>query len=112
MAFTLLPFYLKERQEEETVEGTVPVQDKIIKGRGIRKLVTSMAVFFIFAIFVSLLYRGSYHSPTLGCNACHNLSSGRRMGVPPEAFKDRHVLPNLNNNQWMMGHWYYPNEIW
>ncbi len=111
-AFTLLPFYLKEKQRGETTEGTTTGQDKIIKRRGIRKLVTGTAVFLIFAIFVALLYRGSYHSPTLGCNACHNLSSGLRMGVPPEAFKDQHVLPNLNNNQWMMGHWYYPNEIW
>ena len=111
-AFTLLPFYLKGKQREETEEGTAPVQDKVIKRRGIRNLVTGTAVFLIFAIFVALLYRGSYQSPTLGCNACHNLSSGWRMGVPPEAFKDRRILPNLDKNQWMMGHWYYPNEIW
>ena len=111
-AFTLLPFYLKGKQREETEESAVPAQNTIVTGRGIRKFVAGVAVVLIFTIFVSLLYRGSYHSPTLGCNACHNLSSGRRMGVPPEAFKDRNVLPNLNNSQWMMGHWYYPNEVW
>src|SRR3990172_3666771 len=58
-AFTLLPFYLKGKQREETEEGTAPVKDKIIKRRGIRNLVTGTAVFLIFAIFVALLYRAS-----------------------------------------------------
>lgn len=121
VAFTLLPYYWRgrvgtevtEAEGEVTPAAATELTDRgIVKGRGMRKFLTGLAVFLIFAVFVSLMYRGVYHSPTLGCNGCHNLASGRRMGVPPEAFKDRHVLPNLNNNQWMMGHWFYPTVVW
>ena len=122
IAFSIFPFFLKGRTEDDEIDGDEQpnpvasgiqsIRDRIFSGRVLRKLLTGTAVVIIVAIFVSLLYRGAYNSPTYGCNGCHNLARGQRMGVPPEAFRDRHVLPNLNNNQWMMGHWFYPNEVW
>jgi hypothetical protein len=71
-----------------------------------------LLVFFIFSVFSGLMYYGTYESPTLGCNSCHNLSRGFRMGVPPPTFQDRKTLPNLDDDRWMMGHWFYPTEIY
>jgi hypothetical protein len=34
------------------------------------------------------------------------------MGDPPPTFKDRNKNPVLEDNDWMMKHWYFPNEIW
>jgi hypothetical protein len=122
IAFSIFPFFFKDRTEKEVIEEeTQPsliasdvrsLWDRVMGKRALKKFLTGVVVFFILAVFVSLLYRGSYMSPTYGCNGCHNLARGQRMGVPPEAFRDRRVLPNLNNNQWMMGHWFYPNEVW
>ena len=71
-----------------------------------------LLVFVIFSAVSGLMYYGTYESPTLGCNSCHNLSRGFRMGVPPPTFKDRRTLPNLDDDKWMMGHWFYPTEIY
>lgn len=75
-------------------------------------LLWGLLVFFIFSVFSGLMYYGTYESPTLGCNSCHNLSRGFRMGEPPATFKDRKTLPNLDDDKWMMGHWFYPTEIY
>jgi quinol-cytochrome oxidoreductase complex cytochrome b subunit len=63
------------------------------------------------ALFVPF-YAVSRTSPTMGCNSCHNLSAGRRMGVPPESFKDRVVNPNLSDYTFMVEHWFYPQVVW
>jgi hypothetical protein len=51
-------------------------------------------------------------SPTLGCASCHNVSMGIRMGIPPEAFKDRNIVPLVDDNHWMVEHWFYPQVAW
>ncbi|MBI4377547.1 MAG: cytochrome b N-terminal domain-containing protein [Nitrospinae bacterium] len=120
VGFAFLPYFFRGKEtEEEEVEENAPMErgfrviwDRIMNNRAMKGLITGIVVTLIFAIFTSLLYVGAYNSPTLGCNSCHNLSRGIRMGIPPEAFKDRNVLPNLNKNQWMMGHWFYPTIIW
>ena|SRR3989304_2004449 len=90
----------------------VPESWSFLKKNKFRKVIKGVMVFLIFIAIVALIYRGSYKSPTLGCNGCHHLKSGFRMGIPPKEFKDRNALPNLNDNQWMMGHWFYPDEIY
>jgi quinol-cytochrome oxidoreductase complex cytochrome b subunit len=77
-----------------------------------RKVVHFVIVTSITLTFSGLLLFTHYESPTLGCNSCHNIYRGMRMGDPPETFKDRNKNPVLEDNDWMMNHWYYPNEIW
>lgn len=57
-------------------------------------------------------YAVSHVSPTMGCNSCHNLSAGIRMGQPPGTFKDRVLNPNLKDNTFMVEHWFYPQVVW
>jgi quinol-cytochrome oxidoreductase complex cytochrome b subunit len=75
------------------------------------------ALGFLSVLVVSLtLFGGLYTvtsvSPTMGCNSCHNILSGRRMGIPPETFKDRVKNPVLKNFEWMVQHWLYPQHYW
>lgn len=78
----------------------------LIKGIGAAS-VTVVAV----ALFAPM-YAVSYPSPTMGCNSCHNISAGTRMGVPPATFKDREKNPNLKDNTFMVEHWFYPQVVW
>lgn len=122
IAFAFLPYYLKGEEvvEEKTephhhhprAKGLRLMWYRLMRTGSTRKVTRGVVVALIFALFASLIYLGAYNSPTLGCNSCHNLSRGFRMGVPPETFKDRNTLPNLDDNQWMMGHWFYPTEVY
>ncbi len=60
----------------------------------------------------SVLYVQVQESPTLGCNSCHNISMGTRMGIPPEAYKDRNIVPLVDDSKWMVEHWFYPQVAW
>jgi len=77
----------------------------------------SKALGFVSVTVVALtlfggLYAGTSVSPTMGCNSCHNIYSGTRMGIPPESFKDRVKNPLLKNTEWMVQHWLYPQIYW
>ena len=58
------------------------------------------------------LFAVSHASPTMGCNSCHNIALGNRMGLPPLTFKDREMNPNLKDNTFMVEHWFYPQVVW
>lgn len=77
-----------------------------------KKIVNGIIVTVIALIITGLLFAGNKKSPTLGCNSCHNTSRGVRMGTVPAQFKDRTQLPHLDENDWMIGHWYYPDIVW
>ncbi|MBI5659154.1 MAG: cytochrome b N-terminal domain-containing protein [Nitrosomonadales bacterium] len=85
---------------------------KIIGERALVKTAGAASVFLVaMALFVPL-YTVSYASPTMGCNSCHNLTAGIRMGLPPPTFKDRVMNPNLKDNTFMVEHWFYPQVVW
>ncbi len=121
-----LPYFFAKKegtteQEEEAHPPATPhhrargvrlIWHKLWRGGRITKIARAVVVTLIFLIFFSLVYLGSYNSPTLGCNSCHNLNNGFRMGMPPDDFKDRKKLPYLDDNEWMMGHWFYPQEVY
>jgi quinol-cytochrome oxidoreductase complex cytochrome b subunit len=65
----------------------------------------------ILFLFLGTIY-GSHDSPWAGCNCCHNISMGQRMGIPPVTFKDRTRNPLNENRKWMMLHWYEPQVTW
>ncbi len=118
----LLPYLLARKEsgaEEEShsvphhrARGVKLLWHRLWRGGRITKIARAVVVTVIFLVFFSLVYMGSYNSPTLGCNSCHNMNNGFRMGMPPEDFKDRTKLPYLDDNEWMMGHWFYPQEIY
>lgn len=115
-----MPYYLRggnmseegshERHHKAT--GIRLIWHKLMRDGIVKKVATGALVSVIALIFVGLLYLGNYNSPTFGCNSCHNVSKGQRIGIPPDFFKDRSKLPLLNDNEWMVKHWYYPNEVW
>jgi hypothetical protein len=74
--------------------------------------VSFLIVIFPTAVPFGLLYSETHVSPTLGCNSCHNVMMGTRMGIPPKAFKDRKINPLLDDNHWMVEHWFYPQVAW
>jgi len=76
------------------------------------KTVGAVGVALVAAAFLGPFYAVSYPSPTMGCNSCHNISAGTRMGVPPVSFKDREKNPNLKDNTFMVEHWFYPQVVW
>jgi len=126
LTLAIFPYYLRRRRKSEVTaaEGkrTVFKNIKVLFHKVTLRKVTSIsppkAVFvFLSVSLVSMiifgsLYAGSYESPTMGCNSCHNINSGIRMGVPPATFKDREINPLLDDKKWMMEHWYYPQVVW
>ncbi|MDP6814973.1 MAG: cytochrome b N-terminal domain-containing protein [Alphaproteobacteria bacterium] len=105
LLLTFLPYFFKRRPVARPIDGA--------RKAGLAALVISVAsVVIVCAGLFGGLYAGTHVSPTLGCNSCHNVSMGARMGVPPAAFKDRNVIPNNGNNKWMVEHWFYPQVVW
>ncbi len=116
-----LPFAFgirKQKQQQDKPDGKWSIS---ILSRPYSRLtkvgLTGAVVSFLIVVFTvsapfGLLYVQTRESPTLGCNSCHNLSMGTRMGVPPKAFKDRKITPLVDNTQWMVEHWFYPQVAW
>lgn len=106
-----MPYYLKNVTIVEE-DDDAPVPLAYVKRIAAKKIVNGIIVTIITLVFISLITWGNYNSPTLGCNSCHHLANGARMGVPPPSFKDKSSLPHLSENDWMMKHWYYPTLVW
>ncbi len=85
---------------------------KFVQGFSLKKLLLYVpSTLLILFLFFGTIY-GSYDSPWAGCNCCHNVSMGKRMGIPPVTFKDRNRNPLNENKKWMMLHWYEPQVTW
>jgi hypothetical protein len=121
LALTLLPYFFRERLSGANMRrpggffvwlvhrvGKVPNE----YGRLTVTVVAFLGVSLVVAGLFGSLYAGAHESPTLGCNSCHNTLMGTRMGVPPAAFKERNTLPKLDDSQWMVEHWFYPQVVW
>ena len=106
-----MPYYLKNITIAEE-DDDAPIPLSYVKRIAAKKIINGIIVTIITFVFMGLITWGNYNSPTLGCNSCHHLANGARMGVPPPSFKDRASLPHLSENDWMMKHWYYPTEVW
>ena len=76
------------------------------------KALGALSVIMVALTLFGGLYAGTSVSPTMGCNSCHNINSGMRMGIPPESFKDREKNPLLDDSEWMVQHWLYPQIYW
>ncbi|MDX8410441.1 MAG: cytochrome b N-terminal domain-containing protein [Mariprofundaceae bacterium] len=125
LLLVFLPYYLSSKGSDgETLKKTAAVakRSKFSKIFGfIRRipefgphsqLLAALSVFIVAVTLFGSLYVGASVSPTMGCNSCHNIGSGIRMGVPPVTFKDREKNPLLENSEWMVQHWFYPQIYW
>lgn len=127
LILTLFPYFLKTqgdmagdktwrephfpRKRKMLIRILSPLR-KIMSEKGLMKTVGATSVFLVaMALFVPM-YTVTYASPTMGCNSCHNVSAGNRMGIPPATFKDREINPNLKDNTFMVEHWFYPQVVW
>jgi quinol-cytochrome oxidoreductase complex cytochrome b subunit len=116
-----LPYYLKSRTKQSKISPHISNRlfeksrhflGNILKVRYAAKVTAFVGVFIAVITLLTPLYVTTHKSPTLGCNSCHNISMGTRMGVPPQAFKDRNIVPLLDDNEWMVKHWFYPQVTW
>ncbi|MCP4998276.1 MAG: DUF4405 domain-containing protein [Hyphomicrobiales bacterium] len=116
----LLPFFFRgsNKRRGDAEIGSWPYSSLLSRpGRKHGKIklagvVVSFVIVFVAAMPFGLLYVETRESPTLGCNSCHNVSMGARMGTPPKAFKDRNTTPLVDDSQWMVEHWFYPQVAW
>jgi quinol-cytochrome oxidoreductase complex cytochrome b subunit len=104
LALTLLPFFLKRKP--------LAARKTSRLSPAMKKVAAFAAVTCTASILFSSVYTVSYRSPTLGCNSCHNVYMGNRMGIPPAEFRDREKLPLLDDNRWMVEHWFEPQQTW
>ncbi len=121
LALTLLPYLFRNRQSGAnksppggSLSWLARRAGKAPRARG-GLMATGVAFLGVPVVVAGLfgpLYAAAHRSPTLGCNSCHNVSMGERMGVPPEAFTERNILPKLDDSQWMVEHWFYPQVVW
>lgn len=132
LVLAIFPYYLKSRRgariEQEahhaekrgvlthiltTLRKALPMSAReVLSGKTLAKTVGVLSVTVAAMILFIPFYAVARPSPTLGCNSCHNLTAGIRMGVPPPTFKDRALNPNLKNNTFMVEHWFYPQVVW
>lgn len=127
LVLAIFPYYLRGRKKkgDKNIAGeTSPTERKgvfsrimsaILRTFGAKTDAKKLGYLSVFLVAVALfgpLYAVSHASPTLGCNSCHNINSGIRMGLPPPTFKDREINPNLKDNTFMVEHWFYPQVVW
>jgi len=127
LVLAIFPYYLRAKsgKESKTTQQQSPSVEKIgvfakimepvQRALGARKYAKTLGFLSVFLVSMALfgpLYAVSHKSPTMGCNSCHNLSSGIRLGLPPATFKDRVMNPTLKDNTFMVGHWFYPQVVW
>lgn len=121
LALTFLPYLAKRSPEKaprrEPGGGAFfhefrQLLGNILKLGFLRKLASFLTVFAAAGALFGFLYYETYKSPTLGCNSCHNTAMGSGIGVPPEHFKDRTREPKLDDNLFMVEHWFYPQVVW
>ncbi len=109
----VLPYLFKGRNKVRPEGGSLSrSMARLMKKKMVGAAVSVLVVFFVAGAAFGVLYAETHESPTLGCNSCHNISMGVRMGIPPKAFKDRKIIPLVDDNRWMVEHWFYPQVAW
>ena len=127
LVLAIFPYFLKERTRKDSrkrAQETPPIEKTGVfanmmapfrKMLGEKTYAKTLGVLTVSLVAVALfgpLFAVSHKSPTYGCNSCHNISAGIRLGLPPATFKDRVMNPTLKDNTFMVGHWFYPQVIW
>lgn len=100
--------YLNKRRRKPTGE----VAASVLKKQRMMSIAYIAAGVIVTVLLTGGLIMGSVKAPWMGCNCCHNVAMGDRMGIPPVTYKDTHRNPLLLDNRWMMRHWYEPQVVW
>jgi len=127
LVLAMFPYYLRARKsksdkpaqhESHAVEKSgvfakimAPFR-RVLGARVYAKTLAFLTVSLVAMTVFGPLYAVSHKSPTYGCNSCHNITMGNRLGLPPATFKDRVMNPNLKDNTFMVEHWFYPQVVW
>ena len=127
LALAIFPYFLKEKTRKESRQAsreTPPAEKTSVfakmmapfqKTLGEKTYAKTLGVLTVSLVAIALfgpMFAVTHKSPTYGCNSCHNISSGIRLGVPPTTFKDRLLNPTLKDNTFMVEHWFYPQVVW
>lgn len=127
LVLAIFPYYLRARksesvkksqQEAHVVEKSgifAKIMAPFRRALGAKVYAKTLAFLTVFLVAMTIfgpLYAVSHASPTMGCNSCHNVTMGERLGLPPATFKDRVKNPNLKDNTFMVEHWFYPQVVW
>lgn len=127
LALAIFPYFLKERTRKESKQATqeAPSAKKagvfakmmapLQKTLGEKTYAKTLGVLTVSLVAIALfgpMFAVTHKSPTYGCNSCHNISAGIRLGLPPTTFKDRVLNPTLKDNTFMVEHWFYPQVVW
>ena len=127
LVLAIFPYYLRERrrkssnitQQETSSPEQVGIFAKIVapiqKVLGASVYAKTLGVLSVTLVAIALfvpLFAATHVSPTMGCNSCHNVSMGNRLGLPPPTFRDRVLNPTLSDNTFMVEHWFYPQVVW
>lgn len=127
LALAIFPYFLKERTRKErkqasretpSVEKTgvfanmmAPVR-MALGSKTYEKTLGFLTVSLVAIALFGPMFAVTHYSPTYGCNSCHNVSAGTRLGLPPATFKDRVMNPTLKDNTFMVEHWFFPQVVW
>jgi len=127
LVLAIFPYFIKGRRSKSSrnvPQETHPIESssafsnmlapfrRVLGARAYAKTLAFLTVFLVSMALFGPLYAVSHISPTYGCNSCHNISAGIRLGLPPATFKDRVLNPRLKENKFMVEHWFYPQVVW
>ena len=127
LILAIFPYYLRARKskgdkptphEPHTADKSsvfAKIMTPFRRALGARAYTKTLAFLTVSLVALTVfgpLYAVSHASPTMGCNSCHNVTMGERLGLPPATFKDRVKNPNLKDNTFMAEHWFYPQVVW
>jgi len=127
VVLAIFPYYLKSRKSKDDKPASheshaaeksgvfAKIMAPFRKALGAKVYAKTLGFLTVFLVSMAVfgpLYAVTHVSPTMGCNSCHNIASGNRMGLPPATFKDRVMNPNLKDNTFMVEHWFYPQVVW
>lgn len=127
LALAIFPYFLRSRKTKSSKDArqeTHPVEKtgvfaytmapfrRMLGARVYAKTLAFLTVSLVAIAMFGPLYAVSHKSPTYGCNSCHNITMGDRLGLPPPTFKDRVMNPTLKDNTFMVEHWFYPQVVW
>lgn len=125
LVLAIFPYYLRARKSNKPAPHESHAADKndvfakimapfrrALGAKAYAKTLAFLTVFLVAMTIFGPFYAVSYKSPTYGCNSCHNVTMGERLGLPPATFKDRIKNPNLKDNTFMVEHWFYPQVVW
>jgi len=127
LALAIFPYFLRARTRKESkqaeqetphVETTGVLANMMAPVRralGAKTYAKTLGVLTVSLVAIALfgpMFAVTHYSPTYGCNSCHNISAGIRLGLPPATFKDRVLNPTLKDNTFMVEHWFFPQVVW